>query len=614
MTLSPQQSLFQPVRFFPAEREVFRKKERLTPSEWAERYRRVTMGAHVGPWRNDLTPYLAFVMDTFMLPHVREGVICGSPQTGKTETPYNCLAYAMDRDPSTVMVVMPSREDARKVAEDRIIPMLNSSPRLSPLISENPDDTAKQRVRLRNGALLYMAWSNSASALATFPIKYLLFDETDKYGDTVGKETDPVTLGEKRARVFRYTHKIFKVSSPTRETGHIWRAIQRCEAVYHFHARCPDCGHEQPFHVEQLRYPEGLPAEEVHRDHLARYECRACHMQWMDSQRDAAVRAGKWTRVKGENISRPRRVGFHLPSWLSPDVSLSEIAAAEIRAKTDKAKLIDFYNDYLAEPYIEKQSERKEDAILALRDERPRGLVPKGISCLLLLADTQQRGFYYEVRAFGWGPSLDSWQVREGFVESFKGLEDVLYNSEYADCDGVKHSIGAAFIDSGGGTGAVPKHSRTAEVYDFCRQHPKVKPIKGRQRMTQTVSQARIDNYPGTRKPIPGGVVLHHVNVTHFKDELARKLAIHRDDPGAWRLHSECPVEYARHMTAEYKDEKGLWQCPKGKANHYWDIGVYALAAAEILQVKFWSKPDDTQGQEEKRAANNRDNRRRGRW
>lgn len=595
MTTAPQPSLFQPVRFFPAEREVFRKKEKLTPSQRAEKYRVVTLGAHVGPWRNDITPYLAHIMDIWALPYVREVVICKSPQTGGTEAMYNCMSYAMDRDPSTDMVIMPGQDVARKIAEDRIIPMLRQDLRLRDLISENPDDTAKQRVRLRNGEILYMAWSNSSSALASFPIKRLYFDETDKYPPMVGKEADPISLGEKRARTFRYTHKMFKVSTPTRETGSIWKALQRCDVVYHFYARCPSCGCEQVFKFDQLKYPDARTPEDIRREHLARYDCEGCGLAWTDHQKDLAVRAGRWEAVKGENVVRPRRVGYHLPSWLSPDVSLSEVAAAYLTAKKDPAKLVDFYNDYLAEPFIEKHSERKADAVLALKDDRLRGLVPKETAALVLLADTQQRGFYYEVVAFGWGLSLESWQVREGFVETFEGLKEVLNSSDYRDIDGREYRIMAGAIDSGGGTGTTPKHTRTSEVYRFCLENPIMRPIKGRQVMTHPVSSTRLDFFPGTKTPIPGGLVLFLVNVTYFKDQLSTKLAINPADPGAWHLHSECTEEYARQMTVEYRDDRGKWQCPPGKANHYWDTGVYRLALAEIIQVKFWKKPEENQ-------------------
>ncbi|WP_041281460.1 terminase gpA endonuclease subunit [Desulfocurvibacter africanus] len=47
---------------------------------------------------------------------------------------------------------------------------------------------------------------------------------------------------------------------------------------------------------------------------------------------------------------------------------------------------------------------------------------------------------------------------------------------------------------------------------------------------------------------------------------------------------------WAEKICAEYVDERGLWQCPKGKDNHAWDVSVYALAAADVLGIKFWER------------------------
>jgi len=47
-------------------------------------------------------------------------------------------------------------------------------------------------------------------------------------------------------------------------------------------------------------------------------------------------------------------------------------------------------------------------------------------------------------------------------------------------------------------------------------------------------------------------------------------------------------------MTAEYIDEKGLWQCMSGRANEAWDLSVYNLVAAEVKGFKYWSVPDAT--------------------
>ena len=195
-----QTELFHRFKFYPEEREVFRKKELLPASKWAEQNRYVTIGAHVGPWRNDISPHLNFIMDVASQPFVREVTICKSPQSGGTEAILNCLGNEISYSPAPVLMVMPTREDARKFAEDRIIPMLKKSSDLKRFISSNPDDTAKQRIKLTNGTIIYLGWSNSASALASFPIRIVIFDEIDKFPLTVKRESSPLDLGGKRTR------------------------------------------------------------------------------------------------------------------------------------------------------------------------------------------------------------------------------------------------------------------------------------------------------------------------------------------------------------------------------------------------------------------------------
>ena len=46
--------------------EVLRPRERLTVSQWAEKNRVLPDGNAIpGPWRNNVTPYLVEIMDTF---------------------------------------------------------------------------------------------------------------------------------------------------------------------------------------------------------------------------------------------------------------------------------------------------------------------------------------------------------------------------------------------------------------------------------------------------------------------------------------------------------------------------------------------------------------------
>ena len=132
--------------------------------------------------------------------------------------------------------------------------------------------------------------------------------------------------------------------------------------------------------------------------------------------------------------------------------------------------------------------------------------------------------------------------------------------------------------------------------------------------MSQPFRPTKLDYYPGTTKPIPGGLQLYNINTTFYKDFLSQKLQISPADPGAWHLHAKTTEEYAKQMCAEFKNDKGKWECPRNKPNHYWDCGVYSLAAAEIWGVKFWKKPGaeaDTTTSKKKKTRNQK---RGGRW
>lgn len=597
-----QPSMFRTFRFTLAERRVFAKKEPLTPSEWAEKYRIVPIGAHKGSWRNDISPHLIKIMDTWAQSHVREVVICKSPQTGGTESMFNCMAYAMDRDPSTMMLIMPSESTAKKSNADRIIPMITESPRLQTLISPNPDDIAKMRIKLQNGTLFFIAWANSASALASFPIKYLFFDETDKYPPTVGKETDPITLGEKRATTFRYTHKIFKVSTPTSEDGPIWQAWHRADTQYKYHVSCPGCGKSHSMSIDNLKWPEEFadagnpitPAD-IHRDSLAWYECPHCQAHWSDITKQQSVRLGKWRRERGKGILRPRSVAFHLPAWISPDISLSEIAATYILAKTDRAKLIDFYNGYLAEPYTETIGGEvvSEDAIYQRRyqywPDSAEWRIPMRACLLTAAVDVQTSPPRLEIEVIAWGEGYESWGIEYRVIpgdpagdEVWQALDE--YRSrEWMHESGLKMKISACGIDTGG------HYAR--QVYRYARRRKRVFALKGANTRGKPLITAS-----AIKTTLKNKVQLWIVGTEIAKDTLFD--CMQREAPGAGYMHYHTAYDYSyfRMLTNEVgvtEYDKGgrpyrVWKKKSSDARtEALDCRVYNLAALEILNPNF---------------------------
>lgn len=64
---------------------------KLTISEWADQFRRMSpeASARPGRWRTDSAPYLREIMDAISDPHVHEVVLKSSSQVGKTEVILN---------------------------------------------------------------------------------------------------------------------------------------------------------------------------------------------------------------------------------------------------------------------------------------------------------------------------------------------------------------------------------------------------------------------------------------------------------------------------------------------------------------------------------------------
>jgi hypothetical protein len=106
---------------------------------------------------------------------------------------------------------------------------------------------------------------------------------------------------------------------------------------------------------KSIKWPEDVrDPEKVLNNELAYYECPACGSCWTNLKRDAAARFGRWVameksrdgekEIEGTGLElfeylkkyNPRKIGFHIPSWVSPFVTLSEVAAAFLKGLKDR--------------------------------------------------------------------------------------------------------------------------------------------------------------------------------------------------------------------------------------------------------------------------------------
>ena len=193
----------------------FKPPENLTVAEWADKYRRLpATAAEAGPWRTSRTPYLREPMEAFTDPKVHRIVMVAASQVGKSEFELNIIAYIIDQDPGSILFVQPTLDDARKFSRLRIAPMISDSKRLKAKVSDIKAKDSGNTMLQKSfpGGMLTITGSNSASALASTPARYILGDERDRWAASAGTEGDPWALAEARQATF-YNRKAVEVTA-----------------------------------------------------------------------------------------------------------------------------------------------------------------------------------------------------------------------------------------------------------------------------------------------------------------------------------------------------------------------------------------------------------------
>jgi len=599
--------------------------EKIKVSDWAAQYRVVSDGAHEGPWRHEYAPHTVKIMDTFGLPWVREVWFCGVEQSGKTNTMINCIGWCIDCDPGGIFYLMPTEDTAAKVTSGKLRPTIEKSPRLSRYLSTRQDDTTLARIRLTHGVTIWPAHANSASSMATWTAKHCFGDEVDKYPPTTGKESDPITLIKKRNRNYKGRYKRFFASTPA--GLFIYQGVQNCHQVWEYRVKCPHCEEFIKMDAEHLVFgtgdsglgtrkdlkdfasPQspvpspGLPTPAEVELNGASYACNECGTIWDEQTRESAIVSGHWFCVKGGEIHRPSKVGFHHRAWECLDITLAEIAAAWLRAKEDHAAKIAWANGYEAIDYIEEQAAAvTEEHLLRYRSELPRNIVPADTALLALLVDTQQSCFKYQVWAIGYAPEIKLHMVRHGIVETFADLEGMLRPEleelKLKTVEGVEHKISIGLIDSGGTRRGYQKHSRTVEVYTWCSQNKIMTPIKGMHGLAgELITYKLIETLPGTNIKLPYGVKRANLRVDYFKNELERRLGIQPDDRDSFSFHADIDAVFAKEYTSESKNDQGEWLHNRKKGpNDYFDCTNYLMALIEMIKRRIPKKDQQATG------------------
>lgn len=557
----------------------------LTVSQWADCYRRLSpeSAAEPGQWNTDRAPYQREIMDSVNDPLVEEIVVMSSAQVGKTELLLNIIGYYIDYDPAPMLVVQPTvKPMAEDFSKDRLATMLRDTPTLTGKVHDVKSRTSGNTILHKTfpGGHVTIAGANSASSLASRPVRIVLMDETDRYPASAGTEGNPIKLAEKRTTAF-WNKKKIKVSTPTiKGSSQIEKEFQS-GTMEEWCVPCPCCGKYQPYEWGRVHFSDMT------------MECKYCgeHISEFDWKQGA----GKWIAAHPE---RCRKRSFHLNELASPWTHWDSIirewkeAQKEYKENGDVNKLKTFINTVLGETWEPRGKGADDDSLLSRR-ERYEAELPEGI--LLLTASVDVQDDRFEIEVVGWGRGFESWGVKYEKLpgdlnkeETWDRLEARL-DREFYFASGSSLLIALTCIDTGG--------HKTTECYKFLKRMEKkgkrIVGIKGFGRESQgipLIHKLSTNNEYGVKVFILG--------VDSGKEIVMTRLSTADEGPSychfpinGGRGYDETVIKgfNSEQRVTEIRDGRAFtkWKKKSGVRNEPLDLRVYNTAAVEILGPDF---------------------------
>ncbi|WP_245314649.1 phage terminase large subunit family protein [Labrys sp. WJW] len=556
-----------------------------TVSEWADEHRYLSSkgSAEPGKWRTARTPYLREIMDNqSSYSTVEQTVVMKGAQIGMSEAGFNLVGYCIHHSPAPALYVMPTDKMVKRFSKARLDPMIADSPALSERIgpARSRDSSNTMFEKEYPGGILILTGANSASALRSMSIRYLILDEVDAYPLNVDQEGDPVWLAIKRTANF-VRRKIFMLSTPgVAGFSRIGKAFREGDQRY-FNVPCDNCGEMQPFTWKQIKWPKGRPD-------LAQFRCKFCDHPHAEHRKSPLMAKGEW--IPTAESTRPGLRSYHISSLYSPWQSWAD-CARDFQAchgddgRPDPALLQVFVNTVLGEEW-EEAVERVDSEGLVKLVEDWGNEVPVRIAVITGGVDVQPDRLEAEI--VGWGAGEESWsleyRVLPGDPEEdgvWEDLDELLQSSwpHLGYEEGMR--LQAACVDTGG--------SNTSRVYAYCdkRTRRKIWAIKGSNQFHAKIWPRKASRSKKT------GSSFYMVGVSAAKDTIHKRLkrvGATASGAGACHFPRNRDAAYFDQLTAEVirtKFRNGFpqkyWWKEDGKRNEALDCRVYAYAALHGL-------------------------------
>lgn len=567
---------------------------RWKPSKWAdERYfLSPEESAEHGKYRVSRAPYQQEMLDAIADPNIEQVVLMTAAQIGKTNLLKIIFGYFVDIDPSPILWVCPTLQEAERTSKTRLAPMIRDCPTIFEKLGTARARDSGNNMLLKTfpGGLLILSGANSESSLSSYPIRVVVFDEVDRYDGDADQAGDPIALGKKRTDTFPYSKKIIFVSTPKikdhSRIEKLWNISDKRLLI----APCPHCGHGQHLKWDNLNYPNKgkidvdsgiLGIDDIY------YSCESCGKAIAESDKPEMIRNAEWKATS----KSARIAGFHIESLVSPWKPWEEIALEYEASKNDPLQFQVWWNTARGLPF-ERGDNIVYDWELLLRraesSDYSMGSVPE--KALFLTAGVDVQGDRMECAVFGWGEGEESFLIdyhvctgKPIYQEPWNELEKFL-EKDYRHPLGGSIRVSMTCVDTG---------YLNQEVYPHILKHRNWRAIIGRAGDRPLVSAPSLQDVTYKGKKLKGGIKLFTIGVDGGKAVLLNRAKIEIEGPkylhvpqdvtGFWCegfAGSEVQVKKFRGGKSYY-----AWEEVSNVRNEPLDTANYAYAAAYLAGV-----------------------------
>lgn len=182
--------------------EAIRPPERLSVSEAAAKYRRLSNDITSGPWDNEVAPYLVEIMDTMESLDFTGLVFAGPARCGKSEPFFNWLIYSAKCDPADMMFIGMTQSVARDWSQGDLRKAIRQSTALASTIIPGKQNINTEVVRFKSGMRLLIKWP-SITELSGKTLRRVWLADYDRMDMNVEGQGAPWPLAKKRTQTAR---------------------------------------------------------------------------------------------------------------------------------------------------------------------------------------------------------------------------------------------------------------------------------------------------------------------------------------------------------------------------------------------------------------------------